>query len=502
LPLAVAVLGGLTAFLTLRWALKDAQKAGLLLSLFGFLFFTYGHVSGILAGHLKGFRIGRAAFGPDAVLYAVWAGLFVGGVWRIWRRRTLNEPTKVLNMLAATLLVLPLLNITAFVARSRPWSTLEKGEPRVAAPLAALGVNAAVFPHIYYVILDGYGRQDILQEIYDYDNTEFIGYLAARGFYVAPRSTSNYCQTVLSVGSSLNLEYLPTLLRDHGYEPASRKPLIQRLRRSRVREVLSARGYRFAAFSSVYSPMNIPDADSFLKADSPLDEFQSVILNSTPIPPLIRKLSSYPALLRVLTKLETFDSHAAHRRQLLHVFEHLERLAVSETPVFVFAHIMAPHPPFVFGAAGERVDPPRKFSSFDGSHFMELPGASREEYVNGYRRQIAFVNRKLKETVDGILRISSRPTVIILQADHGPGSRLDWSSAENSDLRERMAILNAYYLPEGARTLFYDSITPVNTFRLLFNRYFRTSYEKLEDENYFSATTTPYQFIRVTDRVR
>jgi hypothetical protein len=50
-----------------------------------------------------------------------------------------------------------------------------------------------LFPDIYYVILDGYARADILDELYGYDNSRFLDYLERHGFFVAETSHSNYC---------------------------------------------------------------------------------------------------------------------------------------------------------------------------------------------------------------------------------------------------------------------------------------------------------------------
>ena len=65
-----------------------------------------------------------------------------------------------------------------------------------------------------------------------------------------------------------------------------------------------------------------------------------------------------------------------------------------------------------------------------------------------------------------------------------------------------MAILNAYYFPDGDYTALYDDITPVNTFRVVFNEYFRAGYRLLEDRCYFSTWHAPYALVDVTDRVR
>jgi hypothetical protein len=64
-----------------------------------------------------------------------------------------------------------------------------------------------------------------------------------------------------------------------------------------------------------------------------------------------------------------------------------------------------------------------------------------------------------------------------------------------------MCILNAYYLPDFDHEQLYDEITPVNTFRVVFNQYFGTEYGLLRDQGYFSTMRRPYKFINVTDRI-
>ncbi len=76
---------------------------------------------------------------------------------------------------------------------------------------------------------------------------------------------------------------------------------------------------------------------------------------------------------------------------------------------------------------------------------------------------------------------------------------LDWENPDETSLRERMSVLNAYYLPNNGHKQLYDEITPVNTFRIIFNYYFNMNNELLEDRNYFSGWFHPYNFIDVTD---
>ena len=103
------------------------------------------------------------------------------------------------------------------------------------------------------------------------------------------------------------------------------------------------------------------------------------------------------------------------------------------------------------------------------------------------------------EAVDKILAASERTPVIILHGDHGPGSRHDSESLENTDVRERYSIFYAALLPDGGNEDLYPSVTPVNGFRIVFNRYFGADLPLLEDRRYFNPFTTPYQYVRVED---
>ncbi|HLA97216.1 MAG TPA: hypothetical protein VJL34_02095, partial [Anaerolineales bacterium] len=110
-----------------------------------------------------------------------------------------------------------------------------------------------------------------------------------------------------------------------------------------------------------------------------------------------------------------------------------------------------------------------------------------------------FVNRRLEETIDALLANSETPPVIILQSDHGPGSRLDWSSPGKTCLWERTAILNAYYLPGSGSDQLYPSISPVNSFRVILNAVFGTDLPLLPDNTYFTSHLLERQVIDITE---
>ena len=115
--------------------------------------------------------------------------------------------------------------------------------------------------------------------------------------------------------------------------------------------------------------------------------------------------------------------------------------------------------------------------------------------------QLMYTNRRLQSTLDEILSRSAEPPIIILQSDHGPGSRLDWGDPYDTDLKERLSILNAYYLPGKGSTELYAGITPVNTFGVILDLYFGTDCGLLQDDSYFSTWSRPYAFIDVTNEL-
>jgi hypothetical protein len=130
-----------------------------------------------------------------------------------------------------------------------------------------------------------------------------------------------------------------------------------------------------------------------------------------------------------------------------------------------------PHPPYVFGPDGE-------FTDFD------------IETDTGYRNQIKYINGELVQLVEDLISKSEVPPIIIIQADHG---------AIHSPPSKRLRILNAYYLPEDGIDALYEQISPVNSFRLVLNRYFEGQYELLEDYAYYSIYQTPYDLTEIPE---
>ncbi|MBM3152406.1 MAG: LTA synthase family protein [Chloroflexi bacterium] len=323
-------------------------------------------------------------------------------------------------------------------------------------------------PDIYYFIVDSYGRSDLLASAYHYDNSEFIDHLRGLGFYVAECSQSNYVRTDVSLASSLNMDYLQNM--DEMFtdiDNTNRRLLWEVLKHSQLRQVLESIGYETFAFATGFSWSEVDDADVYLTPSplwSGLTEFEILLFETTPL----RHLEDLDII--SLKQLEG----QRFRERTLFIFDSMDGLARMPGPKFVFIHIIPPHPPFVFGPNGEELNPQ--------DFLNEQNQYPAREYAEGYVSQAKFINAQLESAAATLINESATPPVIIIQGDHGP-----WMQPDN----RRFWILNAYNLPDHQDAL-YQTISPVNSFRVVLNAYLGGSYELLEDISYFSPAKRPY----------
>jgi hypothetical protein len=474
-PMLLCASSAFILWVLLRLFFGDSMKAGLIVTLLIFLNFSYGHFFSMAAR----LELWEVEIAKHRYLVPTIGIISAPVFYLVWKsRRNFQKLTAIMNAVAVVLIVIPSVMAVYGIASEDTGKVeiqIDTTEPQ--KPLGC--------PDIYYIILDGYARADILENLYQYYNDEFLDYLTHKGFYIAERSRANYAQTYLSLASSLNLVYINDVAQKLGLESSNTKRLIGMIKENEVANFLKKRGYSIVAFSSGYSGTEIRNADFYYKP--PLwsrSEFQNILFSGT----LVEVLPE-----RLLTR--TSISHAMHRKRILYTLDNLSKVREMKPPVFVFAHVLAPHPPFVFGEHGDPIESGRNYSLADGSEFMSQGNES--EYVVNYIRQLMFVNSRMKETIDDILSSSSEPPIIILQADHGPGSMLDWEKPENTDFDERMSILNAFYLPSNGHVALYQEITPVNSFRVILNYYFGTDLELLDDRSYFSSIYYPYEFMNV-----
>jgi hypothetical protein len=499
LPLITIICFTLLLWFLLNRSLKNSKKTGLLISLFIIVFFSYGRLY-MLLNHSYFLRYNEYV---GIILYFTLIGpcILLAHVF-INTRRNLDILTSYLNKVAAFVVILSLINIGVYYLRV--WNVWGNKSTRNIEANPINSNKTASRPNIYYIILDGYGRADILQEIYHHDNSEFLDYLSNKGFYIANKSRANYIQTSLSLASSLNFSYVETLFDKIDTKSNYRIPLKEKIEYNKVFRFFKQNGYDIITYPSVSEYAGFEDVGKYtgfkdidvirilpnkvninpaIAEGLNLDEFRLALLNTT----------FFTLFLRNFSNNAGFDWH---RERILFTLSRLGDESGFKSPFFVFAHILIPHPPFLFGPQGERTNYDKPYSMDDANYFIRNNETTRKSYRKGYINQIKFANREIKKIIDKILSNSATEPIIILQGDHGPGSMLIWHDMTRSYLDERMSILNAYYLPGNGVKKLYNTITPVNTFRIISNHYFGTNFEILKDESYASTWSYPYNFIK------
>lgn len=437
---------------------RDWSRAALISTIILILFFSYGHIYILLKGvQVNGFYLFR-----HRTLIPIWFGMGALLIWWASRKsRNLTSVTNTLNLIGLFLLILPVVQLISFSVQSRASRTSTENNT------SALNLDVpAQPPDIYYIILDGYGRSDVLKNEYGYDNSEFLDTLKDLGFTIADCSLSNYAQTQMSLASSLNFNYLDALSDRFIEGSDDRTGLDTLIHQSAARVSLEKAGYKTVAFATGFLATELTDADYFLGPGyswEELNEFESLLMETT--------------LARLIQDGNRFGMQTAgserFRERTLFTLGKLDELPYIDGPKFVFVHIIAPHPPYVFGPTGGPVEP------------AEVGTTKTQEGASHYRDQAIYISSRMMEIVPKIIANSTTPPIIVIQGDHGP--------TVASSPRARMSNLNAYYLP-GVDTSVYATITPVNTFRVIFNSYFGQNLELLDDVSLYSDYTDPFNF--------
>jgi hypothetical protein len=470
--LLLSLLAAWLLFVILAALLKNRGKAAVITSLSLLLFYSYGHAYSFLEQNdLAGLSLGR-----HRVLAPLWAGLFILGVLWVWRsRRDFRGLNQALNWISAAAILLPLASLVAYTVNSMTARATASTQPEAVSALKLPETGQP--PDVYYIILDAYARDDVLLDDHNFDNTPFIEALEKLGFYVARCSQSNYSQTQLSLASALNMDYLPDLGEQFKPDNTSRLGVGDLIEHSRVRQAFEELGYTSIAFETGFKYTQWEDADIYYspaagmveraQISGGLNDFEAILLRTSAALLLTDSASLLPKTLQA----DFNNPRRVHRERILYDLEQLAQIPEIPGPKLVFAHLVSPHPPYVFGPNGE-------FTDYD------------LEAKKGYIDQIHYLNSRLLPLMAEIIAKSEVEPVIILQGDHG---------AIHSPPSRRLAILNAYHLPQDGNNHLYPQASPVNTFRLVLNRYFSGQYPLLEDAGYFSDYKTPYDFNQVAD---
>ncbi len=461
----------LTAIILILFRLifGNMRKAAILATVFLILSLSYMHVYQSTDWAVAGFKIGR-----HRNLIPAWILLYGCCAFSIWRtQRNLISVTKILNAFALFLVIIPLVIIGShkFKTKNAKWNPSAMMEIETEEDSL---LQSDTLRDIYYIILDRYPNADTLRRVWNFDNTEFLDY--------ASQSRSNYLKTAHSLASSLNFQFINFLGDQLGEESNNWLPLFQMLQDYKAQHLLRRKGYKYLHFGSWWVPTSKNKNADINFGYYRFSEFSSKLFKNTIFYPLA-----------VGFGME--DQNETAYNWVLFKFNELGKIPKIKEPTFTFAHMIIPHPPYLFDRHG---------------NFLSETQIRNKNRRENYIDQLIYTNIMTKKIIDKLLSDSKTQPIIILQSDEGTfperyvheGKNFNWKNATVNELREKMGILNAYYFPNTAKNILYPSITPVNSFRLVFNLYFDTNFELLPDKSFaFTDHNHLYSFFNVTDKI-
>lgn len=331
-------------------------------------------------------------------------------------------------------------------------------------------------PDIYFIISDMHASRASMKKYLGYGNSKFYQQLQSLGFYVASNAASNYKFTNLSIPSMLNLDYIPKEVNDlpkiHDYYD-----------HNQMARVLKKLGYQFIFISPrryVIEKSHIADANLTC---SKISDFEGI-------------LWSYSLFFRTNILGDTY------RNDIICGINNIKKSVTMPGPKFVFAHLLSPHPPYVFDKLGKPVP-------YENQKDLKISTTRTDLNKAGYLGQAQFISKKLLDVVKFILANSKKTPIIIIQGDHGFslyetsefGSGKEMPPEDN--INARMRPLAAYLFPNGGNKVLYDTITPVNMTRGLMRYYFQQNqFTKLADKAYWSPDVALFHFTDVTRIIR
>ena len=423
-PLIIGELFTGVAFGVIYLLLRNRLRTGVFVSLLAMGLLQYGVIYDLIEAL---YYAGSWPFGNiHRYLLATYLVFYLGVFFYVKKsQRTFIRVNLFLNMLLALLVVfnlIQLISVSEEISQSNAFPSEQT---------SGLSKISKSHPDIYYIVLDGYGSSPVLNKFYNYDNSSFTKWLKSSGFAVADSAQSNYYYTRQSLTSTMNMDYLNKIKSE------------QSIRNNRVFSYMKLAGYKIYNLESGYAVTgNFDAADSTISIHGP-NEFEKSLMRTSIL--RLDDLFGYIPRMRLVSQFEKM----------------FDLVDIPSRPKFVFLHIVAPHPPYVFRA--------------DGSFMVRGVSENSWEPGTSYIEQLKFVNSQIQQLIKKITKHQPQ-AVIVLQADHGP-----WVTAASAEevFEARSGILFAIY-PKHKFTV-NSHPTSVNTFRVVLDTLLGTKMGPIKD---------------------
>jgi hypothetical protein len=426
--LLVYLTGGIFCWLIFYFIYRNTAKALLAVFVSLLFYFFFGWIHDVLKALVPGTFAIKYSF-----LLGTLSSLYILLLLIIHKRKPATAFIFYLNALFILLIIIDVAGI-AYKLITKPTLNLP--------PTCA----SCEKPDVHFIILDGFAGKDQLKEDFEFSDSSFFTDLRHQGFYVMEHSRSNYAATALSVSSVLNMDY--NQLKSLEINDNLLNYCYRRISENKVTAIFKNQGYGFVN-NSIF---DIGDDQSvsgktFLVSGSDLiasqtlsgrlkrDLFQNLVMQYFPESSTAKKI--------------VFADNK--NNELL--YQRLTPLVKKfKQPVFSYTHLMMPHFPYYYKEDG----------SLNAMKDLLPANLNRKDLYIGY---LKYTGTKISRLTDDLIRNGKKNTVIILISDHG------YRYTGNKKLY--YSTLGAVYRSDRNYSMYHDSVSNVNQFRILFNSLFR-----------------------------
>jgi hypothetical protein len=309
-------------------------------------------------------------------------------------------------------------------------------------------VNRAAIPQrIFWIILDEHPSSLILNEAWGYKDTTFRSGLESLGFTVYDSCVSNYNLTPFSIAATTYGAMLP-INGSQLINGLQWNLLMKRIIQSPVITFFETQGYE---------TRNLSFFDAGYKK---YFMYQGEIINSSVVGMLISKFDNQYPLYQLF-----------YNRKIVNSLDTLlNSIPNNGRRIFVYAHLLMPHGPYL----------PLETNSTQRDNPL-LDPANEKAFLRHIGYTDSIILNLLCKGLANLTPDQRSSTMVILQADHG--YRFLQKGGKDVQLKTSFGILNAVLWPKNSEAKFYNGMSSVNTFRILFRDLWGIELNALKDSS-------------------
>jgi hypothetical protein len=328
----------------------------------------------------------------------------------------------------------------------------------------------SVKPDIYFFVFDEYTNNKTLEKMWNFNNSSITDWLTSNQFFVPANSHANYNITFFSVPSTFNMNYISQEKIKEGISARNTLQASQSLSDNETFSMMEKENYdiRFIApFKNRFQDngqgqyvdylvdhqidMQTLPGKFIAKIDWGLQTGKASSFNDDEI---LRQLKiDYDTIRSAVDQIKKATDSNVHRK-----------------PHFVYGHLFITHEPHIFDSTG--------------NYISQRSGINRPLF-DTYISQVKYANSVIRELASWIMTHGRKNSIIIIEGDHGFRNFLegnDYYRRTPDSLRKYfLPNFSAFYFPGGNYSRLYDNMSPVNTFRIVFNQYFHQNFPLLKD---------------------